>query len=74
MSVGEGTPDPGGACGEGPQISGQKGWVPRPRELSASPARPGARDAWRHCPPPPRPVGLGAKSDPGPRAGEDLPG
>lgn len=38
------------------------------------PARPGAGGASRHWPAPPRPVGPGAKSDPGPRAGGDLPG
>lgn len=32
MSVREATPDLTGACGEGPQISRQKGWVPHPRE------------------------------------------
>lgn len=38
------------------------------------PARPGAGGASRHWPAPPRPIGPGAKSDPGPRAGGDLPG
>lgn len=38
------------------------------------PARPGAGVAQRHWRAPSAPIGPGAKSDPGPRAGADLPG
>lgn len=56
------------------QTSWQKVRAPSSRSEAAVSARPGAWVAWRHWPAPSSPVGLGAKSDPGPRAGGDLPG